>query len=98
MSTEALSVDMETCFACHGAKGTSPTPLTPSLGGQPNFFVVAPLFLFRAARRDNEVMTAMAKDLPDDDVRTPSAITEKTPPPKPPAEKPDAGKVKRGME
>ena len=85
---------METCFACHGAKGTSPTPLTPSLGGQPNFFVVAQLFLFRAGRRDNEVMTAMAKDLTDEDLRTLSAIIEKTPPPKA-SGSPDKQKLER---
>ena len=38
----------EACFsACHGAGGASATPLTPSLGGQPSFFVLAQLFLFR---------------------------------------------------
>jgi len=91
-------VDQEICFACHGAMGTSPTPLTPSLGAQPNFYVVAQLFLFRAGRRDNEIMTAMAKDLTDDDLRSLSATIEKMPPPKPPTEKPNVEKVKRGME
>src|SRR5580765_1478665 len=94
MSTEALSVDMETCFACHGAKGTSPTPLTPSLGAQPNFYVVAQLFLFRAGRRDNEIMTAMAKDLTDDDLRSLSAVIEQLPPPQP-SGSPDKQKLDR---
>ena len=87
------------CFACHGAGGVSQTPLTPSLGGQPNFYVVAQLFLFRAGRRENEaVMTAMAKDLTDDDLRALADRIEKLPPPKPPAAKPDAARMKRGME
>jgi len=98
-STELLPVEKaEPCFACHGAGGTSQTPLTPSLGAQPGFYVVAQLFLFRAGRRDSEVMTAMAKDLTDDDLRSLAAAIEKLPPPKPPAEKPDADKVKRGTE
>src|SRR4051812_46978042 len=70
-SAEALSAEKaEPCLACHGANGTSQTPLTPSLGAQPAFYVVAQLFLFRAGRRDNEIMTAMAKELTDDDLRS----------------------------
>jgi hypothetical protein len=30
------------CLACHGPGGQSVIPETPSLGGQPSFFVVAP--------------------------------------------------------
>jgi len=82
-SAEAISAEkIETCLACHGANGTSQTPLTPSLGGQPAFFVVAQLFLFRAGRRDNEVMTAMARDLTDDDLRSLADRIEKLPPPR----------------
>jgi cytochrome c553 len=99
-SVEAFSAEKkyEACFACHGAGGVSQTPLTPSLGGQPNFYVVAQLFLFRAGRRDNEAMTAQAKDLTDDDLRALAERIEKLPPPKPPAGKPDAAKMKRGMD
>lgn len=82
-STEILSVEKaDACLACHGASGTSSTPLTPSLGGQPSFYVVAQLFLFRGGRRDNDVMTAMAKDLTDDDLRSLGERFEKLPPPK----------------
>jgi cytochrome c553 len=51
----AQSVDerFTVCVACHGAGGESRIPETPSLGGQPSFFVVAQLFLFREGRRDN---------------------------------------------
>jgi cytochrome c553 len=74
------------CLACHGAGGVSETPLTPSLAGQPDFFVVAQLFLFREGRRDNEVMTAQAKGLTDDDLRGLSdAISKLKPPPAPKA-------------
>lgn len=39
----AQSVDerFTVCLACHGADGQSRIPETPSLGGQPSFFVVA---------------------------------------------------------
>ncbi len=52
------------CLACHGADGQSRIPETPSLGGQPSFFVVAQLFLFREGRRDNPAMIAAAKGSP----------------------------------
>ena len=85
---------IETCLACHGADGTSRTPLTPSLGAQTSFYIVAQLFLFRGGRRDNEIMTAMAKDLTDDDLRSLSARIEKLPPPTAPGS-PDAQKLER---
>jgi cytochrome c553 len=81
-STEILSAEKaEPCLACHGASGTSQTPLTPSLGGQPAFYIAAQLFLFRGGRRDNEVMTAQAKALTDDDLRTLSDRIAKLPAP-----------------
>jgi len=93
-SVAAISAEkIETCLACHGASGTSQTPLTPSLGAQTNFYVVAQLFLFRGGRRDNEIMTAMAKDLSDDDLRSLSDRIEKLPPPRPPAEKADPARL-----
>lgn len=69
------------CLACHGASGVSETPLTPSLGGQPAFFVIAQLFLFREGRRDNEVMLQQAKGLSDDDLRSLSDAVSKLPAP-----------------
>src|SRR5262249_61349005 len=61
--TDAQSVDerFTACLACHGADGQSRIPETPSLGGQPTFFVVAQLFLFREGRRDNPAMVASAQ-------------------------------------
>jgi cytochrome c553 len=76
--------------------GVSSTPLTPSLGGQPSFYVIAQLFLFREGRRDNAVMTEMAKGLTDDDLRNYAERIEKLPPPPPPGEKPDPARFQRG--
>ena len=58
-----------TCAACHGAQGVSVLPLTPSLAGQPSFYAITQLFLFRDGRRDNPLMTALAKGMSDDDLR-----------------------------
>jgi len=84
------------CLACHGAGGVSQTPLTPSLGGQPSFFVVAQLFLFREQRRDNVLMNSMAKDLKDADLQALADLISKLPPPPRPEGKPDAAKFNSG--
>ena len=62
-----------TCTACHGPQGTSMTALTPSLGGQPSFYAITQLFLFRDGRRTDGLlsaaMSAIAKGMSDDDLR-----------------------------
>jgi cytochrome c553 len=89
--------NLNTCLACHGASGVSRTPLTPSLGGQPSFYVIAQLFLFREGRRDNVIMTEMAKGLTDDDLRSLADAIEKLPPPSPlPSQKADAARFSEG--
>jgi len=57
------------CAACHGANGASTLPGAPNLAGQHSFYVVTQLFLYRAGRRSNEAMSAVAKTLTDDDLR-----------------------------
>lgn len=84
------------CFACHGKGGSSPTPETPSLGGQPAFFVIAQLFLFREGRRANAPMSAAAKGLSDDDLRKFAELIGKLPPPAPPSPAPDRARAARG--
>jgi cytochrome c553 len=99
VAVPALSQDkIQSCLACHGPSGTSSTPLTPSLGGQPSFFLVAQLFLFREGRRDNAVMTAAAKGLTDADLRRLSDTISKLPAPAPPAGPADPSRMKLGLE
>jgi cytochrome c553 len=87
----------DACFmACHGANGVSSTPLTPSLGGQPSFFVLAQLFLFREGRRDNELMNAAAKGLSDADLQALADTIAKLLPPRPPATKAEQARFARG--
>jgi cytochrome c553 len=73
------------CLACHGSGGVSQLPLTPSLAGQPSFYAITQLFLFREGRRSSEVMTAVAKGMSDADLRAFSELIGKLPPPPPPA-------------
>ena len=63
-----------TCLACHGPGGVSQLPLTPSLAGQPSFYAITQLFLFREGRRSSEAMTAVAKGMSDADLRAFSEI------------------------
>ena len=86
---------MAVCLACHGADGQSRLPEIPSLGGQPAFFVIAQLFLFRDGRRANEAMTAAARGLTNDDLRAFADRISRLPPPPPPPEAPDPARAAR---
>ena len=86
---------LRACYTCHGEQGVSKLTEVPHLGGQPSFFLVAQLFLFREGRRDNPAMTAAAKGLSNDDLRFLSDTIAKLPPPPPPAGRPDAAKAAR---
>ncbi|MEO7853769.1 MAG: c-type cytochrome, partial [Rubrivivax sp.] len=83
------------CAACHGANGRSDMPLTPVLAGQPSFYAITQLFLFREGRRSNEGMTAVAKTLTDADMRGFAAFIGTLPPvPAPPPATPgDAARI-----
>ena len=59
----------QVCAACHGANGRSDMQGVPALAGQPSFYAITQLFLFREGRRANEAMTAVAKSMTDDDMR-----------------------------
>ena len=72
------------CISCHGEGGRSTQPLTPSLAGQPSFYAITQLFLFRDGRRTSEAMTAVAKGMSDADLRFFSDWIAKLPPPAPP--------------
>ena len=83
------------CAGCHGANGRSDMPLTPVLAGQPSFYAITQLFLFREGRRSNEAMTAVAKTLTDDDMRGFSDFIGTLPPvpAPPPGTPPDAARM-----
>jgi len=83
------------CAACHGAQGVSTQALTPTLAGQPSFYAITQLFLFREGRRDSIAMTTVAKGMSDADLRGYSDYIASLPPPtEPPA--PDTARAARG--
>jgi len=60
----------EACAACHGPEGAKPvTPDTPRLAGQQYDYLVQVLTEYREGKRDNAVMTAMAKQLTASEIR-----------------------------
>ena len=86
----------EQCLACHGDNGTSPTLDTPSLGGQPELFILYQLVGFRGGQRDFPLMNEILKDMSDDDLRAAGALISKMPPPSPPVEPGEPERMARG--
>ena len=84
------------CLTCHGQGGQSLIPETPSIGGQPFFFAVAQLFLFRRGGRASAAMSEVAKPMTDDDLRAFGEWVSRLPPPMPPSEPADPVRLKRG--
>ena len=87
----------QACAACHGADGNAPTPVIPSLAGQPRQFVVTALFMYREGKRANAQMTPFAEKLSNADLNDLAAFysSQKMAPPKRPlsAEKVAQGKA-----
>jgi cytochrome c553 len=73
----------EGCAGCHGADGISRTPLTPSLAGEPDYFIQWQLVFFRNGTRKNEVMQSIAESLSDEEIRNLGAYYASLPPPEP---------------
>lgn len=75
----------EGCAGCHGADGVSPTPLTPSLAAQPDYYTQWQLIYFRGGARKSEVMGPIAEALNNDEIKNLGAYYASLPPPKPEA-------------
>lgn len=83
------------CLACHGASGESVIPETPSLGGQPEFYLTVQMLMFRDKLRVSEPMNQAMGGLTDDDLRGLAAYLTKLPAPKPAAGAIDEQRMKR---
>jgi cytochrome c553 len=59
---------VQLCGTCHGESGNSIMEKTPSLAGQPAFFILNQLFLMREGVRKIEAMAPFVKDLKDADL------------------------------
>jgi cytochrome c553 len=56
------------CAGCHGADGISISPNIPNLAGQKKNYIVAEINDYRSGRREDPMMSKVAKGLTDRDV------------------------------
>lgn len=59
----------EACVACHGAEGLASVDDAPHLAGETNIYIETQLKAFRAGKRAHAVMTSIAAELTDDEIR-----------------------------
>lgn len=71
--TATLTVDPagapEQCVGCHGEDGIHLIDEAPNLAGETNIYIDTQLKAFRTGKRENEIMTPIAADLTDEDIR-----------------------------
>jgi len=79
--TMSFQDKLTVCAACHGAKGISEIPGTPSLAGQPVNFTEYQLIFFRYEQRKSEAMAPYAQPLTDDDIKKFGEYFAALPPP-----------------
>lgn len=59
----------ELCVACHGADGLHTAEDVPNLAGETNIYIDTQLKAFRTGKREHEIMSAVAADLSDAEIR-----------------------------
>lgn len=92
-AAQSVQQRLTLCASCHGENGQSTTPLTPSLGGQPAFFLSIQIFMFRDKLRNVPVMNEVLKGITNNDITALAAALAKLPPPQPPADAPNAERM-----
>jgi cytochrome c553 len=58
----------QSCAACHGADGNSPTGAFPKIAGQGEAYLLKQLMNFKSGERDNAIMASMVAALSDQDM------------------------------
>lgn len=66
------------CVGCHGEAGTSANPAWPNLAGQHANYLVDALKTFKSGVRQNDMMTPMAEDMSELDMRNVAAYFAST--------------------
>ena len=59
----------EPCVACHGADGIATEPAVPNLAGETNIYIDTQLKAFRLGKRTSDVMSPIAAELTDEEIR-----------------------------
>jgi cytochrome c553 len=94
-AAEPVDARLVACLACHGESGTSETPLVPSLGGQPEFFLTVQLVMFRDKLRVIPPMNEMLHGASDAELQAMAASLAKLRPPAPAAGAVDQARIDR---
>ena len=94
-AAESVEARLASCLECHGAQGQSETPLVPSLGGQPEFYLGVQLLMFRDNIRDVPPMTEMLQGASNADLQAMAAYLKKLPAPAPRAVAVDQPRMER---
>lgn len=66
---EEIPEKAQTCFACHGARGVSVSPLWPNLAGQKMDYLEKQLRAFKSGERKDPMMNPMAENLSEADIK-----------------------------
>lgn len=66
---QAGKVKAQSCAVCHGVAGISSQPATPHLAGQPAIYINEQLQAYRSGKRQNAIMSVIAKPLTDRDIQ-----------------------------
>ncbi|MBS0125489.1 c-type cytochrome [Thetidibacter halocola] len=59
----------EACVACHGVDGLHQIEDAPNLAGETNIYIDTQLKAFRTGKRTHDIMSAIAADLSDEEIR-----------------------------
>ena len=63
------SFSPETCSGCHGVDGIAVIDGAPNLAGETNIYIETQLKAFRDGRRENPIMSGIAADLSNEEMR-----------------------------
>lgn len=58
-----------TCVACHGERGTSPSPAFPNLAGQHEDYLYQAMLQYQSGKRKNPIMAPQVQNLSVQDLR-----------------------------
>lgn len=67
-SADAGKTKSAPCSTCHGLNGMSTLNEAPNLAGQPEMYLIEQLRAYRSGKRQNEIMSIMAKPLTNGDI------------------------------
>jgi cytochrome c553 len=67
-SADAGKTKSAPCSTCHGLNGMSTLNEAPNLAGQPEIYLIEQLRAYRSGKRQNEIMSIMAKPLTNGDI------------------------------